>query len=221
MSPDGPPDRDVDTDADDRRLLAAHAAGDRFAFGRLVARHQVRLWAVAVRTLGDREEAADALQDALLSAYRAARSYRGDARVTTWLHRIVVNACLDRVRRRAVRATVPLPEQERADPRDALAARETGLDVEAALAGLPVDQRTAIVLVDLQGLSVAEAAAVLGVPAGTVKSRCSRGRARLALVLGHLRNQPEGAAVPPGRTHAGQGAVLPPQGPRHDAGGGP
>lgn len=208
-----------DTDEDDRALLAAHAAGDRAAFGHLVARHQERLWAVAVRTLGDRDEAADALQDALLSAYRAAGSYRGDARVTTWLHRIVVNACLDRVRRRAVRATVPLPEQERADPRDAMAARETALEVETALAALPLDQRTAIVLVDVQGLPVAEAAAVLGVPTGTVKSRCSRGRARLAEVLGHLRNRPETAAVPsePARTadDAGRAPARP-----DDAGGG-
>ena len=207
-----------DTDEDDRALLAAHAAGDRDAFGRLVTRHQERLWAVAVRTLGDREEAADALQDALLSAYRAAGSYRGEARVTTWLHRIVVNACLDRVRRRAVRATVPLPDQERADPRDELAARETALEVEAALAGLPVDQRTALVLVDVQGLPVAEAAAVLGVPTGTVKSRCSRGRARLALTLGHLRNRPAGPSVP---SPAAQVGDDPLRGRRDDAGGGP
>ena len=209
-----------DTDEDDRALLAAHAAGDRAAFGLLVARHQERLWAVAVRTLGDRDEAADALQDALLSAYRAAGSYRGDARVTTWLHRIVVNACLDRVRRRAVRATVPLPEQERADPRDALAARETALEVEAALAALPLDQRTAIVLVDVQGLPVAEAAAVLGVPTGTVKSRCSRGRARLAEVLGHLRNRPETAAVPSEPARAAEDTGRAPARP-DDAGGGP
>jgi len=210
-----------DTDEDDRALLAAHAAGDRHAFGRLVTRHQGRLWAVAVRTLGDRDEAADALQDALLSAYRAAGSYRGDARVTTWLHRIVVNACLDRLRRRAARPTVPLPEQERPDPRDDLAARETALEVEAALAGLPLDQRTALVLVDVQGLPVAEAAAVLGVPTGTVKSRCSRGRARLAVTLGHLRNRPDGPSVPLGAAHAADVPQPPPAARHDDAGGGP
>jgi len=185
-------------DADDRALLAAHLAGDPDAFGRLVARHQDRLYAVALRTLGagDREEAADALQDALLSAYRRAGQFRGEARVTTWLHRVVVNACLDRVRRRAVRPTVPLPEAEPPAP-DALGARETALDVEAALAALPADQRAALVLVDLHGLPVDEAARVLGVPAGTVKSRCSRGRARLAVSLGHLRNRAEPPAVPP------------------------
>lgn len=205
-------------DREDRALLAAHVAGDPDAFGTLVARAQGRLWAVALRTLGDREEAADALQDALLSAYRAAGSYRGDARVTTWLHRIVVNACLDRVRRRAVRATVPLPDQDRPDPRDDLAARETSLEVEAALAGLPLDQRTAIVLVDVQGLPVAEAATELGGPVGTVKSRCSRGRARLALTLGHLRNRPEGAVVPPEHARVGDD---PQAGPHDSDGGGP
>jgi len=191
---------DGDRDAADRALLAAHVAGDPDAFGRLVLVHRDRLWAVALRTLGDREEAADALQDALLSAYRAAAGYRGDARVTTWLHRIVVNACLDRARRRQARPTVPMPESgaEPADPRDALAERETALEVEAALAALPFDQRAAIVLVDVHGLPVEQAAQVLGVPTGTVKSRCSRGRARLALSLGHLRNRTDGAPVPPG-----------------------
>ena len=186
-----------DGDAHDRALLAGHVAGDPAAFGELVERHRGRLWAVALRTLADREEAADALQDALLSAYRAAGSYRGDARVTTWLHRIVVNACLDRVRRRAARATVPLDASGDAPDRsDDLGDRETALDVETALAALPADQRLAIVLVDLQGLPVAEAAEVLGVPVGTVKSRCSRGRARLALSLGHLRNRTAPGPVP-------------------------
>jgi RNA polymerase sigma-70 factor (ECF subfamily) len=193
----GTPPRD-DEDARDRALLAAHLAGDGAAFDELVRRHRDRLWAVALRTLGHREDAADAVQDALLSVYRSAGSFRGEARVTTWLHRVVVNACLDRVRRNAVRATVPLPEgdgpAERGDP---LADRETALDIESALATLPVEQRAALVLVDVQGLPVEEAAAALGVPVGTVKSRCARGRARLAVQLGHLRNRPHAAAVPP------------------------
>src|SRR3954464_13844875 len=93
---------------DDRELLARHAAGDREAFGELFRRHRDRLWAVALRTLGDPEEAADALQDACLSAFRAAGRFRGDAAVTTWLHRIVVNACLDRIRRKSVRPATPM-----------------------------------------------------------------------------------------------------------------
>src|SRR5436305_14430864 len=98
-------------EATDRALLDLHREGDPDAFGEIVRRHRDRMWAVALRTLGDPEEAADAVQDALVSAYRAAEGFRGDSAITTWLHRIVVNACLDRARRKNIRRTVPLPEQ--------------------------------------------------------------------------------------------------------------
>ncbi|HEV2087928.1 MAG TPA: RNA polymerase sigma factor SigM, partial [Cryptosporangiaceae bacterium] len=172
---------------EDRELLAAHLDGDADAFGALVRRHRDRLWAVALRTLGDREEAADALQDALLSAYRSAAKYRGEAAVTTWLHRIVVNACLDRIRRQRVRATVPLPESgahEPAQPGDTMADHDTAMAVQDALAAIPAEQRAALVLVDIEGHTVVEAAEILGIAQGTVKSRCARGRARLAVLLG-------------------------------------
>ena len=178
---------------DDRALVAAHVAGDPDAFGELVRRHRDRLWAVALRTTGDPEEAADALQDAFISAFRNAASYRGEAAVTTWLHRVVVNACLDRMRRRKARPAVPLLDDESghhgiADPRDDLDRFELRHEIDRALATLPVDQRAAIVLVDVEGLSVADAAAILEVPEGTIKSRCSRGRARLAVLLAGVRN---------------------------------
>lgn len=179
---------------DDRALLRRHVAGDPDAFGELVRRHRDRLWAVALRTLGDREEAADALQDALVAAYRRAGTYRGDAAVTTWLHRIVVNACLDRMRR--TRPTATLDESVLQWPGvDEGADRDVALDVAAALRRIAPEQRVAIVLVDVVGHSVDEAAAILGVPPGTVKSRCARGRARLAGLLAHLR--PGGNAGPP------------------------
>ncbi|WP_082538155.1 RNA polymerase sigma factor SigM [Angustibacter sp. Root456] len=180
----------------DAELLAAHVQGDPEAFGELVRRHRDRLWAVALRTLGDREEAADALQDALVSAYRRAESFRGESAVTTWLHRIVVNACLDRVRRRQARPTVALPEQEPADAVDAHDRTETAIDVRAALDRLPEHQRQALVLVDMHAMSVAEAAQVLEVAEGTIKSRCARGRAALAQLLrpGNLEGVPD---VPP------------------------
>ena len=179
----------------DAELLAAHVAGDPLAFEELVRRHRDRLWAVALRTTGDHEEAADALQDALISAYRRAGQFRGDSAVTTWLHRIVVNASLDRLRRRSVRAASPLPDDLEslpgavvADPTDHMGRREIQLLVTAALAELPEDQRAAVLLVDVEGWSVEEAAAMLDCPEGTVKSRCFRGRAKLAKRLDFLRN---------------------------------
>jgi RNA polymerase sigma-70 factor (ECF subfamily) len=179
-------------DMDDLALVRAHAAGDPQAFTELVRRHQGRLWAVALRTLGDREEAADALQEALISAYRSAARFRGESAVTTWLHRIVVNACLDRVRRARSRPTVPLSE---IDPTATVLDPDAVLDVRAGLAKLPAEQRVALVLVEIQGYSVAETAEILQVPEGTVKSRCARGRARLASLLGYLRNPPPGRGV--------------------------
>jgi RNA polymerase sigma-70 factor (ECF subfamily) len=182
---------------DDLELVRAHVDGESGAFAELFRRHRDRLWAVALRTLGDREEAADALQDALLSAHRGAGRFRGDSAVTTWLHRIVVNACLDRIRRRQAHPTVPLLEGSRTsatgrstggtEPAAPMPDRDAVLDVRQALAQLPPEQRAALILVDVQGYSVAEVAVILGVAEGTVKSRCARGRARLAVILGHLR----------------------------------
>lgn len=183
----------------DAELLTAHVAGDPLAFTELVQRHRDRLWAVALRTTGDPEDAADALQDALISAFRRADSFRGESAVTTWLHRIVVNACLDRLRRRQVRLANPLPDDDLADssaaigaalidPRDELSQREDRLEIARALATLPDEQREAVLLVDVEGYSVEEAAALLDCPTGTVKSRCSRGRAKLAKQLASLRN---------------------------------
>ncbi|MFJ6670511.1 RNA polymerase sigma factor SigM [Actinosynnema sp. NPDC091369] len=195
----------------DADLITAHAAGDPHAFSELVRRHRDRMWAVALRTLRDPEEAADALQEAFISAFRAAASFRAESQVTTWLHRIVVNACLDRMRRRQTRPTVPLPEAgpgEPVAPRDAMAERETRLVVQAALNELPEEQRAPIVLVDVEGYSVAETAQLLGIAEGTVKSRCARGRAKLAKVLGHLRNQGADANVPLNDVQVQQGRQL-------------
>jgi len=192
---DGP-----DSDAD---LLARHVAGDPTAFTVLIQRHRDRLWAVALRTTQNPDDAADALQDALLSAFRRADTFRGESAVTTWLHRIVVNAALDRMRRAAVRPTVALPTSKEGvildipDGADAIGQRENQLVISQALAELPPDQRQAVILVDVEGYSVEDAAAILDCPTGTVKSRCSRGRAKLARQLAHLRNpKADGIVVP-------------------------
>ncbi len=175
---------------DDAELLAAHRAGDPQAFGELAGRHAGALWAIAVGVLGDHHDAADAVQEALVAAFRRAATFRGDAPVRAWLGRIVINACYDRVRHERVRRADPWPERDVPAPRTDLAVElATRLAVREALALLPVGQRVAVVLVDVQGYPVAEVATMLGVPPGTVKSRCARGRARLAVLLGHLREE--------------------------------
>ncbi|KAA1426756.1 RNA polymerase sigma factor SigM [Nocardioides antri] len=190
----------MDADRSDADLLAAHVAGDPDAFGLLFARHRDRLWAVALRTTGDAETAADGLQDGLVAAFRRAGSFRGDAAVTTWLHRVVVNACLDRLRAAKVRRADALPDDlddggrgsvvtandesdEHLDPAEHGLRSERRTQVLAALRQLPVEQRAALVLVDMEGYPVSEAAEILDCAVGTVKSRCSRGRARLAVLL--------------------------------------
>lgn len=182
----------------DDDLLARHVAGDPHAFAELVRRHRDRLWAVALRTLGDREEAADAVQDALISAFRSAHTFQGKAAVTTWLHRITVNACLDRARKAKTRRTAPMPEPQRleelVEPEESAAEPaergELRRQLQQALGELPPDQRAALVLVDMEGYPVAEAARILEAPVGTIKSRCARGRARLLPLLRHLRRPP-------------------------------
>lgn len=217
---------------DDAALLAAHVAGDHDAFGELFARHRDRLWAVALRTMGNREDAADGLQDGMVAAYRRAGSFRGESQVTTWLHRVVVNACLDRLRAMKVRRAEPLPDDLEehgwrgspvavdagavADPAASSLLSERRRQILEALRTLPAEQRAAIVLVDLEGYPVAEAAQMLDCAVGTVKSRCSRGRARLGVLLADLVAVDEPPAPPSsssGNPPAG-GAVLSPNPPR-------
>jgi RNA polymerase sigma-70 factor (ECF subfamily) len=206
-------------DPTDAALLQRHVDGDPVAFSELVARHQDRLWAVALRTTGDPDDASDALQEALVSAFRRAGGFRGDAQVTTWLHRIVVNACLDRIRRRKAKATEPLPDDQdhrieladSAPADDPAESSERRADILAALRQLNEDQRAALVLVDMEGYSVDEAAEVLDCAPGTVKSRCARGRARLVpLLTAYRRNQPPSNDVePPMPSVAPQAAPSP------------
>jgi RNA polymerase sigma-70 factor, ECF subfamily len=179
----------------DAELLRRHVAGDGEAFGELFGRHRDRLWAVAVRTIGDPEDAADALQDAMISAFRRADRFRGDSAVTTWLHRIVVNAALDRMRRCKARPVAGCQDEDALDalatggpsPADPAERIDTAIDVRAALRRLVPEQQTALVLVDMLGYSILDAAQVLGVSEGAVKSRAARGRERLRSRLEHLR----------------------------------
>lgn len=179
----------------DAELLAAHIAGDRYAFEELFYRHHRQLYRLAKITSRNPDDAADALQDAMLSAHRTAGAFRHDAAVSSWLYRIVVNACLDRLRRNKNYPTTALLDDvcHIGDPTQRV---DTAIVVERALMRLPVEQRAAVVAVDMQGYSVAETARMLGVAEGTVKSRCSRARAKLAETL-------EGLSVTEGGTAAG------------------
>ncbi|MBF6075429.1 RNA polymerase sigma factor SigM [Nocardia beijingensis] len=175
----------------DVELLRAHVAGERHAFAELLRRHNDHLWQTALRTSYTREDAADSLQDALLSAHRTAGSFRAEAEVRSWLHAIVVNACLDRIRRNKTRRALSLSPESMPEPkdiRDEMAEVEMSMVIDRALFSLPPDQRTALVAVDVEGYSVAEAAALLGVPEGTIKSRCARARQRLKERLDFLRD---------------------------------
>lgn len=210
-------------DRSDQDLLRAHVDGDTDAFGVLFARHRDRLWAVALRTMGNPEDAADGLQDGMVAAFRRAASYRGEAAVTTWLHRVVVNACLDRLRAAKIRRFDALPDdvEDRGtvvataahdDQPDAAAEdAERRQRVLAALGTLPPEQRAALVLVDMEGYPVADVAQMLGCAEGTVKSRCSRGRTKLAVLLADLHRP---AGDPPHGNPPPEGPVQPTVRPR-------
>lgn len=172
-SDEGPSDED---------LLAAHITGDPHAFAALLHRHGPYLSHLARITSCNHDDAEDALQDAMFSAHRNATRFRRDSSVSSWLYRIVVNACLDRRRRNSFQ----IPTEFTDDPHvggDPTSWIDTALVVERALQELPEEQRAAVVAVDMDGYSVAEAAQLLGVPEGTVKSRRSRARAKLARAL--------------------------------------
>ncbi|PEG38786.1 RNA polymerase sigma factor SigM [Mycolicibacterium agri] len=177
--------RDCAPERSDAELLAAHAAGDRYAFEELFYRHHRQLYRLAMLTSRDPDDAADALQDAMLSAHRNAASFRHDAAVSSWLYRIVVNACLDRLRRNKIHPTTELKDDS-SPVGDHTPVVDTAIMVERALMRLPIEQRAAVVAVDMQGYSIAEAARLLGIAEGTVKSRCARARAKLATVLGYV-----------------------------------
>jgi RNA polymerase sigma-70 factor, ECF subfamily len=188
-------------DRTDEQLLAAHVAGDRFAFEELFHRYQPQLYRLARITTNCPDDARDALQDAMLSAHCSAPRFRHDCSVSSWLYRIVVNACLDRLRRLKAHPTTPLDTGAASagwigDPAPRV---DTAIVVERALMRLPVEQRAAVVAVDMQGFSVAETARMLGVPEGTVKSRCARARTKLATTLGYL-------GTPVATAHAAPGA---------------
>lgn len=185
-------------EASDAALIERHNTGDRSAFEEIVTRYERAVYAVAVRMCGEPEDARDVVQETFISAMRGLRTFRADAKLSTWLHRITVNAALDSIRRRQRRETRPLEEvAERADPvagpEEEAVRSERASAVRSALARLGADHRAVLVLHDLEQLDYAEVAEVLDIPLGTVKSRIHRARLEMARLLGHLKeSEPAG-----------------------------
>jgi RNA polymerase sigma-70 factor (ECF subfamily) len=188
--------------SDDRELISRYAAGEGRAFDTIVERYEKRVYAVAFRMTGNAEDARDATQEAFISALRALRSFRGDAQLSTWIHRIAVNASLDLVRRRARRKTNPLEEVSdrpsgEPGPEEAAVGASRAAEVQKALLSVSDEHRAVLVLHDLQALDYTEVAQALDIPVGTVKSRLHRARLEMARLLGHLREtEPSGGPEP-------------------------
>jgi RNA polymerase sigma-70 factor (ECF subfamily) len=190
--------------------LRAAQRGDVAAFNTLVVVYQRQLFNVCYRTLGNSEDAADATQDALLSAYRALRSFNGSADgLRGWLLRIAINTCYDHLRRRQRRPVQSLDslgsdgedEPGAADrlpdpgfgPEQRSLGAETARSIQEAIDRLPPDQRLTVILCDVQGLSYDEVARAMAVELGTVKSRLSRARAQLRDLLTQKGELPGGS----------------------------
>lgn len=175
---------------DEQALIESARKGDARAFNHLVLLYQGMAYNVAFRILSDPDAASDATQDAFLKAFKAMRRFRGGS-FKAWLLRIVTNACYDQLRRKQRRPTSSLDDLPvEADhspylhdpaekPDEYVERRELGHTIQAGISMLPVEQRTVLVLSDVQGLSYIEISEVMGISLGTVKSRLSRGRARL------------------------------------------
>ena len=176
--------------AEDIDLLNRYLKGDVAAFDELVRAHEDRVMGICLRMMRDRDAALDAVQETFLTVFRKADRYQAKAAFSTWLYRVAVNTCYDQLRKAKRRRTEPLPETtDPADPRsaDPIEAVELRPEIERALQQVPTDFRAAVVLVDLEGLALEQAAQILDVPIGTVKSRVFRGRKILAESLGNLR----------------------------------
>jgi RNA polymerase sigma-70 factor (ECF subfamily) len=182
---------------DEAALIHEALNQDLNAFNTLVLHYQELVYNQAYRMLSDGDAAADATQEAFISAYRNLRSYRGGS-FRAWLLRIVTNTCYDELRRRQRRPVTSLEPLDDAgeevesphwmadpgeSPEDSLLRAELNQAIQHCLAGLPEDFRAAVVLIDIQGLDYNEAAAAMGKPLGTIKSRLARARERLRACL--------------------------------------
>ena len=172
----------------EQKLIERASGGDPAAFNQLMAMHEKRMYAVALRMFANREDAQDCLQEAMLRIYRAIGGFKGQSSFSTWVYRITMNTCLDELRRKKNRPSTSLDnlldqgwspsDGDNAPERRAIQS-ETRKTLAGAIRELPEDMRSAIVLRDVQGYSYDEIAQMLDVNVGTIKSRISRGREKL------------------------------------------
>ncbi len=182
---------------DESQLVQRSQQGDLDAFNQLVEQYQGQVYNLALRMLGDQALAADAAQEAFISAYRGIKGFRGGS-LRSWFLRIAANASKDMLRSAKARPAVSLdalelapsatPRSHEESPEDSALRQELGHEIGQGLNTLPHDQRLALVLVDIQGFSYEEAAQTMGKPVGTVKSRLSRAREHMRE---YLRSRPE------------------------------
>jgi RNA polymerase sigma-70 factor (ECF subfamily) len=183
----------VNGDPTDNELVLRFQSGEQQAFAILMERHQRRVYNLAYRMLGRPEDARDATQDAFLSCFRHLGAFRGDSAFSTWIHRIVVNACYDLIRKRAPSVSLedqlidPAPAPDHADQ------AAFAIDVQQALLRIPPEFRAALILHEVLDLPLEEIAEALDVPVGTIKSRLHRGRVALGRILA---GEPETVPAP-------------------------
>jgi RNA polymerase sigma-70 factor (ECF subfamily) len=185
----------------DSELLGAVHKGDRSAVEELLSRHEASIYRFGLRMCGNEEAAREVLQETLLAAFRNLPTFRGDAAISTWLYQIARSFCIKE--RRGEHPTEPLEGKagerlaEPSPPPDARAhAREIGAALAAAIGALPADYREALVLRDVEGLSAEEAATIVGVEVGALKSRLHRARAQLRTELAALLGDAEVGPAP-------------------------
>ena len=181
----------------EQKLIQRASDGDPAAFNRLMAQHEKKMYAVALRMFSNREDAQDCLQEAMLRVYRAIGSFKGQSSFSTWLYRITMNTCLDELRRKKNKQSTSLdnlveqgwsPADEANTPEKHAVRAELRRELGRLIQDLPEDMRSAIVLRDIQGFSYDEIADVMDVNVGTIKSRISRAREKLR---GKLKEKPE------------------------------
>ncbi len=179
---------------DDKHIVAQARRGDLSAFEELVTRYEKRVYAIALRSSGSPEDAADITQEVFLKVWRSMESFRGDSGFSTWLFRITMNLCVDHARRRQTQPqTQPLVQGEEDDerpipdtsptPEEHLENSELGRELAAALDEVSDEHRRIVLLRDVSGMSYTEIAEVLEISEGTVKSRLSRARIALRKIL--------------------------------------